>query len=68
MKTRERSIWIVAPVLAISIGFLVPNAAAQADPYPKMTPVDQYLMGKEPRDSVGEECLPPASLAALQNR
>ena len=41
MKT---TIWIMAPVLAISIGFLVPNAAAQPDPYPKMAPVDQYLM------------------------
>jgi hypothetical protein len=40
----KRTIWIMAPVLAISIGFLVPNAAAQPDPYPKMAPVDQYLM------------------------
>ena len=31
-------------VLAISIGFLVPKAAAQSDKYPKMAPVDQYLM------------------------
>jgi hypothetical protein len=31
-------------VLAISIGFLVPNAAAQPDPYLKMAPVDQCLM------------------------
>ena len=42
MKTKERTIWIMASVLAI--GFLVPKAAAQADPYPKMAPVDQYLM------------------------
>jgi hypothetical protein len=35
MKTKERTIWIMAPVLAISIGFLVPKAAAQSDPYPK---------------------------------
>ena len=33
MKTKETTIWIMAPVLAISIGFLVLNAAA--DPYPK---------------------------------
>ena len=43
-KTMKRAIWIMAPVLAISIGLLVPNAAAQPDPYPKMAPVDQYLM------------------------
>jgi hypothetical protein len=28
MKTKEKTIWIMAPVLAISIGFLMPNAAA----------------------------------------
>jgi hypothetical protein len=33
-----------ALVLVISIGFLVPKAAAQSDKYPKMAPVDQYLM------------------------
>lgn len=44
MKTMERTIWMMAPVLAISIGFLTPNAAAQSDPYPKMAPIDQYLM------------------------
>jgi hypothetical protein len=43
-KTMKRAIWIMAPVLAISIGFLVPNAAAQSDPYEKMAPIDQYLM------------------------
>jgi hypothetical protein len=43
-KAMKTTIWIMAPVLAISIGFLVPNAAAQPDPYPKMAPVDQYLM------------------------
>jgi hypothetical protein len=31
-------------VLLISIGSLVPKAAAQPDKYPKMAPVDQYLM------------------------
>ncbi len=31
-------------VLVISIGFLVPKAAAQSDKYSKMAPVDQYLM------------------------
>jgi hypothetical protein len=32
--------------LVISIGFLVPQAAAQSDKYSKMAPVDQYLMEK----------------------
>src|SRR5260370_23944419 len=46
---RERMISIMAwggtiIVLVISIGFLVPKAAAQSDKYSKMAPVDQYLM------------------------
>ena len=40
----ERMIQITALALVISIGFLVPKAAAQSDKYPKMAPVDQYLM------------------------
>jgi hypothetical protein len=35
---------IMALVLVISIGFLVPTAAAQSDKYSKMAPIDQYLM------------------------
>ena len=42
--TREGMISILALVLVISIGFLVPKAAAQSDRYPQMAPVDQYLM------------------------
>ena len=41
---RERTISITALVLVISIGFLVPKAAAQSDKYSEMAPVDQYLM------------------------
>jgi len=40
----ERMISITALVLIISIGFLVPKAAAQPDKYSKIAPVDQYLM------------------------
>lgn len=58
MKTKERTTWIMAPVLAISFGFLVPNAAAQSDPYPKMAPVDQYLMGKNAEINWREVPLP----------
>jgi hypothetical protein len=35
---------IMALVLVVSIGFLMPKAAAQSDQYSKMAPVDQYLM------------------------
>jgi hypothetical protein len=35
---------ITALVVVVSIGFLVPKAAAQSDKYSKMAPVDQYLM------------------------
>ena len=47
--TRERMIGermarITALVLVISIGFLVPKAAAQSDKHSKMAPVEQYLM------------------------
>jgi hypothetical protein len=31
-------------VLLINIGSLVPKAAVQSDKYPKMAPVEQYLM------------------------
>ena len=37
-------ICLMALVLIISIGFLVPRLAAQSDKYSKMAPVDQYLM------------------------
>jgi hypothetical protein len=40
---------IIAFALALGTGFLVPKAAAQAaqsDKYPKMAPIDQYLMEK----------------------
>ena len=46
---REKMISIMAwgctiLVLLISIGSLVPKAASQSDRYPKIAPVDQYLM------------------------
>jgi hypothetical protein len=48
-STRERMIRILARGgtimrLVISVSFLVPRAAAQSDQYPKMAPVNQYLM------------------------
>ncbi len=47
MPGAERMISIMALVLVISIGFLVPKAAAQSDKYSKMAPVDQYLMERK---------------------
>jgi hypothetical protein len=42
---KAREISIMAFVLVISIGFLVPKAAAQSDKYSKMAPVDQCVIG-----------------------
>ncbi len=58
MKTKERTIWIMAQVLAISIGFLAPNAAAQSDPYPKMAPLGQYLMDKNAEVQLARSAAP----------
>jgi hypothetical protein len=58
MKTKERTMWFLAAVLAISISFLVPNAAAQSDPYPKMAPVDQYLMEKNAEIQLARSAAP----------
>ncbi len=58
MKTKETTIWIMAPVLAISIGFLAPNAAAQSDPYPKMAPLGQYLMDKNAEVQLARSAAP----------
>jgi hypothetical protein len=40
----EKMIRIMALVLVVSIGFLMPKAAAQSDKYSTMATVDQYLM------------------------
>ncbi len=58
MKTKETTIWIMAPVLAISIGFLAPNAAAESDPYPKMAPLGQYLMDKNAEVQLARSAAP----------
>ena len=50
----------MALVLAISIGFLVPKGAAQSDPYPKMAPVDQYLMEKNAEIQLARSAAPEA--------
>lgn len=58
MKARMKTNWIVVQVLAISIGFLVPNAAAQSDPYSKMAPVDQYLMERNAEIQLARSAAP----------
>lgn len=58
VKTKEKVIWITTSMLAISIGFIAPNAAAQSDPYPKMAPVDQYLMEKNAEIQLARSAAP----------
>jgi len=50
-------------VLVISIGFLVPKAAAQSDKYPRMAPVDQYLMGRNAETLLARSA-PPDSISS----
>jgi hypothetical protein len=54
----EKTISIIALVLGISVGFLAPKAAAQTDPYPKMAPVDQYLMEKNAEIQLARSAAP----------
>jgi len=55
---RERMIGIMASVLVVSIWFSVPKAAAQSDKYPKMAPVDQYLMEKNAEIQLARSAAP----------
>ena len=50
---------IMALVLVISIGFLVPKAAAQSDKYSTMAPVDQYLMERNAEILLRAGCRAP---------
>ena len=56
--TSERMIRIMISVLIISIGFLVPKAAAQSDKYPKMAPIGQYLMEKNAEIQLARSAAP----------
>jgi hypothetical protein len=44
--TTYRIVIMPLVLLLISIGFLAPTATAQSDKYPKMAPVEEYLMEK----------------------
>ena len=48
--------------LVISIGFLVPQAAAQSDKYSKMAPVDQYLMERNAEILLAQSAAPDSTL------
>ena len=58
IRTKAKTIWIMAAVLAIGIGFPARKAAAQSDPYPKMAPVDQYLMEKDAEIQLARSAAP----------
>jgi hypothetical protein len=45
-------------VLVIGFGLFAPHAAAQADPYPKMAPVEQYLMDKNAEIQLARSAAP----------
>jgi hypothetical protein len=55
---RARMMTKTALVLAIGIDFLVPKAAGQSDKYPKMAPVDQYLMEKNAEIALARSAAP----------
>ena len=44
--------------LVIAMGWGVPNATAQSDPYPKMAPVDQYLMERNAEIQLARSAAP----------
>jgi hypothetical protein len=53
---------IMALVLVISIGFPLPNAAAQSDKYSKMAPVDQYLMERNAEILLAQSAAPDSDV------
>jgi len=54
---RRRSHLTIAVLPVITIAFYISRAAAQ-DPYPKMAPVDQYLMGKDAEIELARSAAP----------
>src|SRR5215467_7662098 len=55
---RGRMIGLMTLVLVASIWFSVPEAAAQSDQYPKMAPIDQYLMEKNAEIQLARSAAP----------
>jgi hypothetical protein len=58
MKTRIITKGIVALVLVISGGLTALNVAAQSDPYPKMTAIDQYMMDRNAEIQLARSAAP----------
>ncbi len=57
--SRESKLTIsFALVIVIAMGWGVSNAAAQTDPYPKMAPIDQYLMEKNAEIQLARSAAP----------
>src|SRR5262249_4774322 len=56
----SRSQLTIIFLLVINIACGLPNAAAQSDPYPKMAPVDQYLMKKNAEIQLARNAAPEA--------
>jgi len=56
--SRESGLTIGFALVAIIIGCVVSNAAAQSDPYPKMAPVGQYLMERNAEIQLARSAAP----------
>lgn len=54
----DRTIRVVALASGISIGLLAPKASAQPDRYPRMAPVDQYLMERNAEIQLARSAAP----------
>jgi hypothetical protein len=65
---RERMLRIMALLLVIGIGFLVPKSAAQSDKYSKMAPVDQYLMERNAEILLARSAAPDSIPSAKRAR
>jgi len=55
---RRRSQFAIVVVVAINIAFGIPRAAAQSDPYPRMAPIDQYLMERNAEIQLARSAAP----------
>jgi len=54
----QSSVLTIGFVLVIAIACGIPNTAAQSEPYPKMAPVDQYLMEKNAEIQLARSAAP----------
>ena len=54
----RRSQLPIGLALLIAMGWGVSNAAAQTEPYPRMAPIDQYLMEKNAEIQLARSAAP----------